>query len=146
MTIGTSVDPGYILKKYKVIAVVGCSRDPYKDANSVPAYMRTHDYRIIPINPFAVEIFGEKAYSSLSEMPEELKRSVEIVNIFRPSSEVLSVVEEAIEIKKKFNRPYVIWMQSGISEEAAARKARNAGMTVFMDKCLRVEHQNSLKG
>ena len=65
MTIGTSVDPGYILKKYKVIAVVGCSRDPYKDANSVPAYMKSHGYRIIPINPFSVEILGEKAYPSL---------------------------------------------------------------------------------
>jgi hypothetical protein len=145
MTIGTSVEPGYILKKYKTVAVVGCSRDTYKDSHKIPAYLAAHGYRIIPINPFAVEIFGERAYPSLSEMPGGLKREVEIVCIFRPSTDALKVVEEAVEMKREHNRPYVIWMQLGVSNEVAARKARNAMMTVFMDKCMMVEHEKMLR-
>ena len=122
-----------ILRKYRRIAVVGMSKDPNKDAHTVPAYMRSQGYRIIPVNPTATEILGEKAYPNLSAVPEPY----EIVNIFRPSDQVEPIVDEAIRAGKA----KVIWMQTGIVNEAAAAKARAAGMVVVMDRCMRTEHR-----
>ena len=122
-----------ILSRYRTIAVVGCSKDPTKDAHTVPAYMQAHGYRVIPVNPTATEILGEKAYLSLSSVPEPY----EIVNIFRPSDQVGPIVDEAIRAGKA----KVIWMQLGIANEAAADRARAAGLEVVMDRCLRTEHR-----
>jgi len=122
-----------ILTKYRTIGVVGCSRDPSKDAHTVPAYMQAHGYRLIPVNPTATEILGERAYPNLSAVPEPY----EIVNIFRPSDQVEPIVDEAIRAGKAT----VIWMQTGIVNEAAAAKARGAGMVVVMDRCMRTEHR-----
>lgn len=122
-----------ILTKYRTIAVVGCSKDPSKDAHTVPAYMQSHGYRIIPVNPTATEILGEKAYPNLSAVPEPY----DIVNVFRPSDQVEPIVDEAIQAGKA----KVIWMQLGIANERAAEKARAAGIHVVQDRCLRVEHR-----
>jgi len=127
------VSPREILLRYRTIAVVGCSKDPGKDAHTVPAYMQSKGYRIIPVNPTAAEILGEKAYPSLSAVPD----SYDIVNIFRPSEQVGPIVDEAIRAGKA----KVVWMQTGIVNDAAAAKARAAGMQVIMDRCLRTEHR-----
>ena len=122
-----------ILERYRTIAVVGCSKDPSKDAHTVPAYMQSQGYRILPVNPTATEILGEKAYPNLSAVPDPY----EVVNIFRPSDQVGPIVDEAIRAGKA----KVIWMQTGIVDEAAAARARSAGMQVVMDRCMRTEHR-----
>lgn len=126
-------DLGDILRNYRTIAVVGLSKDPSKDAHTVPAYMKSMGYRVIPVNPTATEILGERAYPNLSAVSEPY----EIVNIFRPSDQVESIVDEAI----RAGRAKVIWMQLGIANEAAAAKARAAGVQVVMDRCMRTEHR-----
>lgn len=133
------VDVGALLSKRRVIAVVGLSRNPSKDSYRVAEYLKSRGHRIIPVNPFASEILGERAYPSLSAVPEELKQQIDIIDIFRPSSDVLPVVEEAVEIRKKYGKPDVIWMQEGIVNEEAADLARKAGMKVIMDLCIMTE-------
>jgi predicted CoA-binding protein len=119
-----------VLTKYKVVAVVGASRDPRKDAHTVPKYLKEKGFRVVPVNPFADEILGEKAYKSLKDIPFP----IDIVDIFRPSDQVGPVVEEALETEAK-----VIWMQLGIRDEEAARRGRQAGKKVIQDRCMRME-------
>ncbi len=129
-----------ILKRHTTVAVVGLSRNPSKDSYEVAEYLQSRGYRIVPINPVADEILGEKSYGSLLEIPEELKRSAEIVDLFRPAEAAPPFVEDAIKLREEYGAPEVIWMQLGIVNEEAAEKARNAGMTVVMDRCMKVEH------
>lgn len=126
-----------VLKTCRTVAVVGLSRNPAKDSYRVAHYLQSVGYRVIPVNPFADEILGEKCYKSLLDVPE----TIEVVDIFRPSEDVPSIVEEAIELKNKLGTPKVIWMQLGIVNEEAARQAREAGITVVMDRCMMVEHR-----
>jgi predicted CoA-binding protein len=135
-----------ILKKYHSIAVVGISRSKDKDAHRIPKYMKSQGYTIIPINPFANEILGEKCYRSLLEMSKALQNTVEIVNVFRPSRDVFEVVEKVVEMNRSVGRPFVVWMQLGIINEEAAELARREGMEVVMDRCLLVEHKRMLRG
>ena len=130
---GPEMSTREIIERYRTIAVVGCSKDPSKDAHTVPAYMQSQGYRILPVNPTATEILGEKAYPNLSAVPDPY----EVVNIFRPSDQVGPIVDEAIRAGKA----KVIWMQTGIVDEAAAARARSAGMQVVMDRCVRTEHR-----
>jgi predicted CoA-binding protein len=132
-----------ILTKYKTVAVVGLSQNPTKDSYRVAEYLKNHGFQIIPINPTTSEILGQKCYKSLIDMPHEVQKTVEIVDIFRPSEEVLSIVEQAVQLKKILNVPYVIWMQLGIINEEVAEKARHVGFTVIMDKCMMREHRHS---
>ncbi len=125
-----------ILQENKTIAVVGCSRESEKPSHTVPKYMKEEGYKIIPVNPFADQILGEKVHKSLSEINEP----IDIVNIFRPSEQCLEVVKEAINLK-----PKVIWMQLGIKNEEAAQLAEKNGIEVIMDKCFYIEHQNLIK-
>lgn len=118
--------------KMKKIAVVGLSKDPGKPSHYVPKYMKEQGYRIIPVNPTAEEILGEKCYKSLSEVGE----SIDVVNIFRPSNEVMPIVREAIAKKAG-----AIWMQEGIKNEEAAGEARKHGLLVVMDRCMMKEHR-----
>ena len=134
-----------ILNSYRTIAVVGISRQKIKDSHIVAEYMKSKGYRIIPINPFADEILGEKCYKSLLEMPEELQKQVEIVDIFRPSDKVMPVVEEAIRLRERHGNLKVIWMQLGIANEEAARKAEAAGLKVIMNKCIMSEHKRLIE-
>ena len=129
-----------IIKKYKVIAVVGLSKELEKDSHRVSAYLKQHGYRIIPVNPFADEVLGEKSYQSLLDIPPEIQKTIEIVDIFRRAKDVPPIVEQAIKLKRMYGRPFVVWMQLEIVNEQAAEVARHAGLVVVMDKCLMVEH------
>lgn len=126
-----------ILEKYKTIAVVGLSTDPAKYSHEVAKYLNAKGYRIIPVNPSADVILGEKCYKSLLDVPE----TIEIVDIFRPAEDVPPIVDQAIELKQKLGNPRIIWMQLGIVNEEAAKHARDAGLTVVMDKCMMKEHK-----
>ncbi len=129
-----------ILGKYKVIAIVGLSDKLGKPSHRVAAYLKNHGYRIIPVNPTITGVFGEKSYKSLMDIPEDIAQTIDVVDIFRKSEDVPPIVEQTIKLKKKFGRPFVVWMQLGIINEVAAEAARKAGLTVVMDKCLMKEH------
>lgn len=116
----------------KNVAVVGMSRDEAKPAHYVPRYLKTKGYRIIPVNPFADEILGEKCYKSLLEVPEQ----VDIVEIFRPSNDVQPIVKDAIKKGVK-----VVWMQEGIYNAEAAKEAKSKGIKVVWNRCMMVEHR-----
>jgi predicted CoA-binding protein len=130
-----------ILTRYKTVAVVGLSREPDKDSHRVSAYLKKHGFRIIPVNPFADEVLGEKSYKSLLDIPPEIQKTIEVVDIFRPSNDVQSIVEQAVKLKEMFGKPWVVWMQLGIVNAQAAEAAEKAGLTVIMDKCIMVEHK-----
>jgi len=121
-----------ILLSAKTIASVGLSSSDEKESYWIVSYLKEQGYRIIPVNPTATEILGEKVYPSLSAIPE----SVDVVQVFRKSEDVPPVVEEAIKIGAK-----VVWMQEGIVNEGAAQKAREAGLQVVMDACMRATHR-----
>ena len=114
-----------ILKRAKTIAVVGLSPNPERTSHGVSKYLQSHGYRIIPVNPVAEEVLGEKSYPDLLSIPEK----VDIVDVFRRPSEVMPVTEESIKIGAP-----VIWFQDGVINEEAAAKARGAGLTVVMDR------------
>jgi len=115
------------------IAVVGCSSTPGKDAHEIPKYLREHGYDVIPVNPYADEIFGREAYDSLSDVEED----VDVVDVFRPSEEVAGIVDAAIER----GDVDVVWLQLDIRDDDAAATAEDAGLRVVQDKCMKVEHQ-----
>jgi len=135
-----------ILQNSKVIAVVGCSKNPGKDAHEVPALMQSKGYRIIPINPTATEILGEKSYPSLLELPLELKKQIEIIDIFRPSNEVAGIVEQVLGLQKETGKKYVVWTQLGIQDDSAAARARAAGLKVIQNHCLKIEYKKLFPG
>jgi len=121
-----------ILKTARTIAVVGLSSNPEKDSYPIAEYLQQQGYRILPVNPTAKEILGEKVYPDLLSVPEP----VDVVQIFRPSEAVPPIVQQAIQIKAK-----VIWMQTGITNAEAAQAARAAGLEVVEDRCMRVDHR-----
>lgn len=121
-----------ILTKYRTIAVVGLSPDDGKPSHEVAAYLKRAGYRIIPVNPAAPEVLGEKSYASVTEIPE----AVEIVDVFRRSEFVPEIVEQAIAKGAK-----VLWLQEGVVHEEAARRAEAAGLKVVMDRCILKEHR-----
>lgn len=129
-----------ILRKYRVIAVVGLSKEPGKDSYRVSAYLKQQGYRIIPVNPFADEVLGEKSYPSLLDIPPEIQKTIEVVDVFRKAEDVPPIMEQAIKLKQKNGKPRVVWLQLGIVNEEAAEAGRRAGLTVVMDKCMMVEH------
>ncbi|NHJ32588.1 MAG: CoA-binding protein [Asgard group archaeon] len=120
-----------ILEKSKIIAVVGASRNPSKAAHTIPKYLKEHGYKIIPVNPKAETILGEKVYSKLADIPDQ----VDIVDIFRPSEDTPKVVEEAVKLK-----PKLIWLQLGIINNDAKKIAEENGIPIVMDKCMKIEH------
>ncbi len=121
-----------LLKNSKTIAVVGLSNNPLRASHGVSAYMQMQGYRIIPVNPNCDFVLGEKAYNSLLDVPEK----IDIVNIFRRPEFVPPIVDQAIQLKVRG-----IWMQEGVIHDAAAQKARHAGIFVVMDKCILKEHR-----
>ena len=121
-----------ILRRSKTIAVVGLSNSPLRPSHGVSAYMQAQGYRIIPVNPNIKGSLGERAYASLLDVPEK----IDIVNIFRRSEFVGEVVDQAIQLKIP-----AVWMQEEVVNEAAARKARDAGIFVVMDRCILQEHR-----
>ncbi|HYB83984.1 MAG TPA: CoA-binding protein [archaeon] len=121
------------------IAVVGLSKDPSRPSHEVASYLQKHGYRIVPINPTVDEVLGEKAYPSLLDLPESLKREIDVVDIFRRTEDVPPIVAEAIKLHAIREHPKAVWMQLGIVNEDSARQARDAGLLVVMDRCLKIE-------
>ena len=121
-----------ILLSAKTVASVGMSSNQEKESYWIVSYLKEQGYHIIPVNPTATEILGEKVYPNLSAIPEK----VDVVQIFRKPEDVPPVVEEAIKIGAK-----VVWMQEGIVNEEAAQKARAAGLQVVMNACMRATHR-----
>ena len=118
----------------KNIAVIGCSSNPLKPSHTVPKYLHENGYNVIPVNPNASEkIFSKIPYASV----DEIHLPIDIVNIFRPSNEVPSVVDSIL----KHNDPSVIWMQSGIQHDESAKIAEKHGKIVIQNKCIMVEHR-----
>jgi predicted CoA-binding protein len=120
-----------ILQDYHVVAVVGLSPKPERPSFQVAQYLKEHGYRIVPVNPGQKEILGEKCYPSLKDIPFP----IEVVDIFRNVEAIPGIVDEAIAIGAK-----VVWMQLGLAEPASARKAREAGLKVVMDRCMKIDH------
>ena len=127
-----------VLRRYKTIAVVGASKNPLKDACTVPQYMKDHGYKIIPINPTADEIVGEKAYPSLIDLPPELASKVELVDVFRPSEELPHVAQQVVDMHRKYGRPFVFWAQLGLENEEAKRILSKNQIPYIMNACLRI--------
>ena len=126
-----------ILNSSRVVAVVGLSAKPDRPSYRVADYLKAQGYRIIPVNPAESEILGELCYPDLASVPE----SVDVVDIFRRSEEVLPIVKEAIRVGAK-----AVWIQEGVINEEAAARAREAGLMVVMDKCMLKEHQKLRSG
>ncbi len=120
-----------MLTKYRTVAVVGLSPDAGKPSHEVAAYLKRAGYRIIPVNPSCQEVLGERCYPTLADVPGE----VEIVDVFRRSEFLPEIVEQAVAKGAK-----VVWMQEGVVNEEAAKRAREAGLEVVMDRCMLKEH------
>ena len=121
-----------ILLSAKTVASFGLSSNQEKESYWIVKYLQEQGYKIIPVNPTATEILGEKAYPDLESIPGK----VDVVQVFRKSEDVPPVVDSAIKIGAK-----VVWMQEGIVNEGAAQKAREAGLQVVMDACMRATHR-----
>ena len=121
-----------LLRTSHTIAVVGLSDKRWRPSHGVSEYMQQAGYRIIPVNPALSEVLGEKSYPDVRAVPE----AIDIVNIFRRSEFVPEIVEEAIRVGAK-----AVWMQEGVVHERAAKRAREAGLVVVMDRCLLKEHR-----
>ncbi|HSV49844.1 MAG TPA: CoA-binding protein [Candidatus Acidoferrales bacterium] len=134
-----------ILNQAQVVAIVGASDQIGKHSHRVAAYLKQHGYKIIPINPSISGLFGEKSYNSLLAIPPRIQARIDIVDVFRKSEDVLPIVDQAIELKRRLGRSFVVWLQEGIVNEVAAEKACQAGLTVVMDKCLMKEHMHRHK-
>ena len=122
------------LANCKTIAVVGLSPKPHRDSFRVAKYMQDHGFRIVPINPNAHEVLGEKAYASLTEAAQHAR--IDMVNCFRNSEDIPPIAEEAIAIGAKS-----LWLQLGVVNDTAAQQATNAGLVVVQNLCLMVEHR-----
>ena len=120
-----------ILAETKTIAVVGLSSDGTRASNSVSRYMQSNGYRIIPVNPNEATVLGEKSYARLEDVPDK----IDLVDIFRRSEEAGRHVDEAIRIGARG-----VWLQEGVIDEEAARRAIEAGLDVVMDRCILKEH------
>ncbi|HEV8040136.1 MAG TPA: CoA-binding protein [Bryobacteraceae bacterium] len=126
-----------ILETYKRIAMVGLSANPFRPSHFAAIYMLAHGYDVTPVNPRETEILGRRSYASLRDVPG----AIEIVDIFREPAAVPDIVEDAIAREAK-----VIWMQLGVINERAAARAREAGLEVVMDRCVKIEHARFFGG
>jgi predicted CoA-binding protein len=124
-----------IIRDAKTIAVVGCSPKDYRDSNKIARYLMEQEYVVLPVNPKHDMILGVRAYPDLLAA-REAEGPIDIVDIFRAPEHVAPHVDEAIEIGAR-----LIWMQMGVVHEDAARRARDAGIPVVMDECIKVQHQ-----
>ena len=132
----TTTEIKALLTTAQTIAVVGLSNDPFRPSHGVGQYLKDRGFRVIPVNPKESEVLGEKAYARLEDIPGP----IDIVDVFRQSEYVPEIVESAIRVGAKG-----LWMQEGVIHEAAAERARGAGLAVVMDKCILKEHRRLLK-
>ncbi|MFW6150767.1 MAG: CoA-binding protein [Chloroflexota bacterium] len=128
----TERDIGRILRESKTVAVVGLSSNPERASYQVARYLQEHGYRIIPINPTVDEVLGERSYASMTDVPYP----VDVVDVFRRAEELGSIVDEAVA-----NGAKVLWLQLGIVSEKAAQMARDVGLEVVMDRCMKQDHR-----
>ena len=133
----TAADRIRILERYKRIAMVGLSSNPFRPSHFAAIYMISEGYEVTPINPREAEVLGLRSYASLRAAPGP----IEIVDVFREPAAVPAIVEEAIAVGAK-----VVWMQLGVVHEAAAERARQAGLEVVMDRCVKIEHARFFGG
>ena len=131
MEINNSETIKRVLDECKTIAVVGLSSDPSRPSNSVASYMKRRGYTVIPVNPNETEVFGDKSYPSLADVPAQ----IDLVDIFRRSDEAGQAVDEAIAVGAK-----AVWLQEGVIDRAAAARAHDAGLLVVMDRCWLKDH------
>jgi predicted CoA-binding protein len=125
-----------ILSKYRTVAVVGLSSNPERPSHRVARYLKEQGYGIIPVNPRETEVLGEKAYPDLCAVPDP----IEVVDIFREAKAVPRVVAQAMYVGAR-----AVWMQEGIVHQAAAARARRAGIAVVMDRCMMKEHRRIMR-
>lgn len=126
------------LQETKTIAVIGLSNDPGRDANAVSRYLAEHGYHIVPVNPTIDAWQGQKAYPDLVTAKETMEaegRSIDIVDVFRAPEHVPAIVDQVVDLKLP-----ALWLQLGVVDEAAAQQARDAGVWVVMDRCIKVDH------
>lgn len=124
----------HILNHCRTVAVVGLSPKPHRASFDIARYLQTNGYRVIPINPNAAEVLGEKAYATLLEAAQH--GSIDLVNCFRNSEDIPPIVDDAIAIGAK-----AVWMQLDISNETAAAKAQAAGLLVVQNQCIKIDHR-----
>ena len=136
-----TVEPAEVIRTRKVVAVVGASKNPEKDAYTVPEYLQKHGYTVIPVNPTTDRINGVKTYPSLSAIPDELAKKIEVVDVFRPPEELPEVAMQVVELKKRTGMPLVFWGQEGLENEEAKKILSEAKIDYVMDRCMRVEHE-----
>lgn len=134
MEINSSETIKKILEDCKTIAVVGLSSNPGRASHGVASYMRSRGYKVIPVNPNETEVFGDKSFASLAEVPDK----IDLVDIFRRSSEAGNAVDEAIAVGAQ-----AVWLQEGVIDQGAAERAQAAGLLVVMDRCWLKEHARS---
>lgn len=129
----------------KVIAVVGLSRNPAKDSHVVAGYLRSKGYRIVPVNPASEYILGERSYKSLMDIPPALQKLIDVVDVFRPPSEVPAIVDQVLEMRGATGRPEFLWTQLGIEDAISADRAAKVGVKVVMNRCMMVEHMKRFR-
>lgn len=130
----TEQEVAEVLKQSKTVAVVGISHKEDRDSHKVAKYLKEHGYKIIPVNPKYKEVLGEPCYPDLKSIPEH----IDVVDIFRKVDAIPPIVDEAIAVKAD-----TVWMQLGLAHNEAAEKARCAGLSVVMNKCIKIEHHNT---
>ena len=140
LVVGTA-SPIEVLSRSKTVAVVGASRDPEKEAHTVPLYLKRRGYQVIPVNPSADRIFDERAYPSLGDIPEQIARTIDVVEVFRPSEELPGVARQVVALSKRTGRPVAFWAQQGLESDEAKRILDDAGIPYVMDACMRALHQ-----
>lgn len=126
-----------LLQSVRTIAMVGLSPRPERDSYHVAAYLKDHGYRIIPVNPTVNEVLGEKSYPSLDQVPEP----IDVVDVFRRPEEVGPIADQAIAKGAR-----ALWLQLTVVNKEAADRARQAGVQVVMDRCIKVEHGRLIGG
>ena len=127
----------HVLQKHRTLAVVGLSADWFRPSYFAAKYMQEHGYRIIPVNPKYPEILGETCYPSLKDIPHP----VDIVDVFRKPADTPGIAQEAVNIGAK-----VLWLQLGVVNDESQRIAEKAGLTVIMDRCVKIEHARLFGG
>ena len=134
------MDIEQILENTSNIAVIGLSKNELRDSYQVSAYMKNAGYNIIPVNPTIDSVMGVKSHNSLKNIPEDVLKNIELVNVFRKSEFVNEIVDEVIEINKKYGRIHTIWMQLGIFYDEIDRISKENKLNIITNKCIKIEH------
>ena len=134
------MDIEQIFENTSNIAVIGLSKNELRDSHQVSVYMKNAGYNIIPINPTIDSVMGLKSYNSLKNIPEDVLKNIELVNVFRKSEFVKEIVDEVIEINKKYGRIHTIWMQLGIFYDESDRISEDNKLNIITNKCIKIEH------